>query len=146
MPGAVLMQWSTLQFEVYPLNFHELEHHTATDWARKEIAGAAIYREWVGENDEELFLRGRVFPYRLGGMAELDIMEACRRKGLAGYMVRGNGDVLGWFVLEKLSRVHQFISVQGIGKQINFEAVFERVPTPDGSDEFPALWGTAVGG
>lgn len=61
--NVTLMQWSALQFRVWPLNIHEVDHQTATDWARKEIAGAPLFREWVGENDEELHLRGRVFPY-----------------------------------------------------------------------------------
>jgi hypothetical protein len=52
-PGSRwLYSWGMLQFEVHPLNVHEVDHSTATDWAKKEIAGAAIYREWVGENDE----------------------------------------------------------------------------------------------
>jgi phage protein U len=41
----------------------EYQHVTSTDWARKEIAGAAIHREWVGENDEELHFRGEVYPH-----------------------------------------------------------------------------------
>lgn len=142
--NVVLYQWSALQFQVYPLNVHEVEHATATDWARKEIAGAAIYREWVGENDEELYFRGRVFPYRIGGLAELDVMDAMRRQGIAGNMIRGDGAVLGWFVIEKLVRHHLHLGGEGIGQQVNFEAVFARVPVPNGDDEFPVLWGTVL--
>ena len=58
----MLFQWGALQFDITPFNVHEADQMTATDWARKEIAGAAIYREWVGEGDEEITLRGRVFP------------------------------------------------------------------------------------
>lgn len=140
-PGA-LMQWGPLQFLVFPLNFHELDHHTSTDWARKEIAGAAVYREWTGEGDEELHLRGKVFPYRVGGLTELEVLETWRREGVAQMMVRGDGYILGWYVVERLVRNHTFPSQEGIGKVINFEALFARVPTPSGIDEFPVLWRT----
>src|SRR5262245_49677814 len=142
--NVTLLQWSALQFQVHPLNIHEVDHHTQTDWARKEIAGAPIYREWVGENDEELYLRGRIFPYRIGGLSELQVIEAMRRQGIAGLMVRGDGVVLGWFVVERLIRTHQHLGIAGVGQQVNFEAIFVRVPVPSGEDEFPVLWATVL--
>jgi phage protein U len=63
MANWVLFQWGPIQFQVFPLNVGEMSHATASDWARKEIAGAAMYREWVGENDEQINLKGRVFPH-----------------------------------------------------------------------------------
>ena len=90
----MLFQWGALQFDITPFNVHEADQMTATDWARKEIAGAAIYREWVGEGDEEIALRGRVFPHRLGGLTELEVLESFRRQGKAELLMRGDGAVL----------------------------------------------------
>src|ERR1700674_3777942 len=55
-----LMSWGPVVFQVWPLNYHEMQHETETDWARKQIVGAAIYREWVGENDEIRTIHGRI--------------------------------------------------------------------------------------
>jgi phage protein U len=63
MPGWTLFTWGAIPFETYPLNVHETNHITETDWARKEIVGAAIHHEWVGENEEEIRFHGRVFPH-----------------------------------------------------------------------------------
>jgi len=63
MSNFVLFQWGPIQFQVFPMNVGEYSHHTAADWAKKEIAGAAMYREWVGEADELITLKGRVFPH-----------------------------------------------------------------------------------
>ena len=63
MPNWVLFQWGPIQFQVYPFNVGQLSHNTGADWAKKEIAGAAMYREWVGENDELITLKGKVFPH-----------------------------------------------------------------------------------
>lgn len=164
MPGAVLYSWGPVQFEVYPLSLGEVDHTTGTDWARKEIAGAAIYREWVGENEEEIHLRGKVFPHfyakhmnavgprrsnthSMGGLSHLDVMDNLRRLGQAHVLIRG-GTMgagvawhLGWFVIERLSRGHSFLAPDGIGQQIQFEATFQRVPVPDDpSDYFTQLW------
>lgn len=125
-----LMQWGDIQFMTQPLNYDEMDHDTNTDFAHKEIAGAAIYREWVGENDELIYLRGKLFPYRIGGMADMDKFDAYRRAGYANLLVRGDGRKMGWFVCEKLTRNHAYISSEGIGQQISFEAVLARVPVP----------------
>ena len=143
-PKAAMYQWGPLAFEVWPLNIHEFDHETDTDWAQKEIVGSAIYREWVGENDENLYFRGKVFPYRIGGMSEIELMEATRRKGIAQAMIRSGaeqGTHLGWYVIEKLVRSHKFLSTEGVGQVIEFEAVFTRVPVPDDpAGHFAQMW------
>ena len=131
--NTTLYMWGPLQFQIWPLNVHEFDHETDTDWAQKEIAGAAIYREWVGENDESLYFRGKLFPYRVGGHAEIEIFEAFRRAGLAQVLLRGGNPstVLGWYVCEKLVRANTFLSAEGLGQQVAFETQLVRVPTPD---------------
>ena len=52
MLGFTLYTWGSIPFEVYPLNVHEVQQVTGTDWARK-IAGGAPLR--IGGTDE----RGR---------------------------------------------------------------------------------------
>ena len=63
MANSVLFQWGPIQFQVYPFNVNQMSHSTGADWAKKEIAGAAMYREWVGENEETITLKGKVFPH-----------------------------------------------------------------------------------
>lgn len=131
-----LFMWGLIQFEVIPLNIHEYEHDTETDWAHKEIAGAAIYREWVGENDERLAIRGKLFPYRIGGISEIEDLEAQRRGGIPNLMMRGDGAYMGWYVCERLVRAHTYLSSEGIGQQIVFDAIFARVPVPAADEEW----------
>lgn len=155
MAGAskALWQWGPVQFELYPLNIHELDHNTATEWARKEVAGAAIYREWVGENDEQIDFRGRVFPEffegqgKPSGLSHLDQMDRMRRLGQAHMLMRGDGTNFGWYVIEKLARGHTFIDARGIGRQIAFEASFQRVPVPsDGGSSGGSYFSSTFGG
>jgi phage protein U len=133
-----LFQWGVLAFKVWPLNVHDFDLETDTDWAVKPIAGAANYREWVGENDESIFFRGRLFPYRIGGFSEIEIFDAHRRAGYAALLIQGTnpGRKLGWFVCEKLVRSHTFLGAEGIGQQIAFEANLVRVPTPAYQETF----------
>lgn len=136
----MLYSFGTIQFEVSPLNIHELDHVTETDWARKEIAGAGVYREWVGEGDEVVTLRGRIFPHRLGGLTELEVIDSFRRAGQAELLQRGDGKNLGWYVIERFACTHRFLGADGVGQQIQFEATFARCPVPDADEYFPFLY------
>jgi len=140
--NATLYRWGPLEFHVWPLNINEVDHETATDWAHKDIVGASIYREWVGEGDEKLHFRGMLFPYRLGGVRAMEAFDGMRRGAIAGQMVRGDGGVLGWFVCERIMRAHTFISTEGWGKQITFEAEFARVPIPEPAGYLTSIWMT----
>jgi phage tail protein len=141
---ATLYTWGPILFQVFPLNVHEVDHETATDWAHKEIAGAPIYREWVGENDELYHLRGRIFPYRIGGLSQLEHFDAMRRSGVANALLRGNpGEMMGWFVCERLVRSHTWLSTQGVGQQVTFEAVMARMPVPESDAYFAQMWSTS---
>jgi len=135
--GNTLVQWGPLQFTVAELNTHEYDLLTAAQFAKKEIAGARPPREYVGEDDAELYMRGRVFPLRLGGLDELGVMEEMREKALPHPMIDGTGDRIGggdkddaWFVLERLIRGHKHLTIDGIGQVVEFEAIFVRVPIP----------------
>jgi hypothetical protein len=144
--NSILYQWGPLQWTVQPFNTNAVDHESSTDWAHKEIAGAAIYREWVGENDEILYMRGLLFPYRVGGFMELYVLEGMRRQGIVSMMVRGDGEILGWFALEKLVRAHEEFSAEGVGQQIHFEAVFARLPVPAAEQYFNSYWRTVGAG
>lgn len=133
------MTWGPLQFAVQPLNYNEVDHTTEAEFARKDVAGAPPPREWVGEGDEEIYLRGKVFPMRIGGLNELEVMDAMRKDASAHAMVRGDGRRLGWFVLERMVRSHRFVAANGVGQQIDFEAIFVRIPTPRGADYTASL-------
>lgn len=154
-PNPILMQWSLMQWRVWPNNIHEIDHSTSSDWARKEILGTPVYREWVGEKDEELHIRGKLFPYfyaaRLAsmpggtsnldsGLATIQVFDNMRKAGIVDVLIRGDGAKLGWYVVDRLTRQHRYLGPDGIGREIDFEAVFVRVPTPDPKVYMAQLW------
>lgn len=131
MAVNTLMQWGLLQFKIWPLNIHEFEHKTGTDFAKKEIVESIPHREWMGEDDETITVQGRVFPYHIKGDGEaLNWLEGQRREGWSHQLMDGRGTVKGWFVCEQLVRRHSNIHRQGQGRVITFQAQFSRVDIP----------------
>jgi phage protein U len=98
MANWVLFQWGPIQFQVFPFNVDNMSHHTGADWAKKEIAGAAMYREWVGEGDEQITLKGKIFPHHFARSMKRQnitvpvIGEGAQIDPVSGRLVRHAGD------------------------------------------------------
>jgi hypothetical protein len=77
-------------------------------------------------------------------MNGLQSMEVLRLAGVVNMMVRGDGDILGWYALRKLHQAHHLLSAEGVGQQIDFEAQFMRMPVPEAAMNFNQLWSTII--
>jgi len=91
MANPVLFQWGPVQFQVFPLSVNDYAHHTASDWAKKEIAGAALYREWVGEGEEQITVKGRVFPHYFARMMRRSVDPSTNKRRNINQPVMGPG-------------------------------------------------------
>jgi phage protein U len=138
MALTTLYQFGPVKFEVLPFNVGEVEHVTGTEYARKLVIDALPQREWVGESDEEITLNGFIYPRRIGGFANLEQLDATRLAGIAQTLIRGSlhAQNLGWFVCEHLERKSSFLSGDGIGQVIHWQATFARCDIPQAATYF----------
>jgi phage protein U len=125
----MLYQLGAAQFEVAPVNIHQVKRQVGADFAAKDIVGAPRPREFVGEADEQITLSGKIFPAHFGGLGGLAAMEAMARSGQPQMLVRGDGAVLGWYVIVKLSEQQSYLDQNGVGKIIEFEMTLMKSPT-----------------
>lgn len=133
MANNVLYSWALIEFAVQPMNVNEVDHHTGSDYARKDVMESSPRREWTGEKDEEIEMRGKIFPLMIGGFANLESFETARRAAQAHPLIRGGASfaqVLGWYICEDLRRGHSFLLPNGIGRVVTFQARFVRVDIP----------------
>jgi phage protein U len=125
----MLYQLGAAQFDVAPVNVHQVKRSVGADFAAKDIVGAPRPREFVGEADEQISLSGKIFPAHFGGLGGLAAMEAMARSGQPQMLVRGDGAVLGWYVIVKLSELQSHLDRNGVGKIIDFEMTLMKSPT-----------------
>ena len=104
------------------------ERQVGADYAAKDIVGAMRPREFTGEADDRVKLSGRLFPQRLGGVAGVGALQALARTGEPQLLIRGDGEVLGWYLIEQVADKHSFLDVAGVGRMIELE--IELVKTP----------------
>ncbi|RFB80390.1 phage tail protein [Methylovirgula sp. 4M-Z18] len=121
-----------LAFEVAPLNADEFTRDAGYDYAAKDIMDQQRPREGVGEADEKITLKGKLFPHRFGGLDELTLLDNLRTSGAPQILVRGDGLNFGWYFIEKTNIRHTYLDPQGIGRQI--EVAIDLVKSPNAPD------------
>ena len=129
-----------LVFDVAPLNVHEADRSAEADFANKDLMGRRKGHEFVGEGDERINMRGRLFPEKLGGLAGLAMLDQMRASGAPQILVRGDGTKLGWFIVKRVSEQHGHLGRTGIGRQIEFDIDLLRDDAPSAANYVASLF------
>lgn len=118
---AMLYQLGALTFDVIPVNIETTEREMGADYAAKDVVGSMRSREFMGEADDKIKLSGRLFPHKFGGVAGINVLQAMAVAGEPQMLIRGDGGVFGWYVIEKVTDKHTFLDVVGVGRMIEFD-------------------------
>lgn len=126
----MLYALGSIVFEVAPLNVHEVARSAGADFAEKPVFGAVPGFEFVGAAAKEMTFRGKLFPEALGGLEQLAQLDQIRAAGGAQYLMRGDGEALGWFQIVGLEETGRFLDAQGIPREIEFEMRLREAERP----------------
>ena len=108
-------------FKVAPLNVSESDRSMGADFAEKPIMGRRPGFEFMGESAQEITYRGTLFPEALGGEKEWRELEQVKNTGAAQHLIRGDGHVMGWFLIFGLRETGRHLNAQGVPRMIEFE-------------------------
>ena len=126
----MLFQLGALQIN-QTFNAHETAHKYGADFVAKNVIGTRKPREYVGIGDDSISLTGTLFPLKIGGLSELDMLQAMTEQGQPQILVRGDGTNLGWYVVDKVSEKSKYLDSSGIGRVIDIEIELNRVDAPN---------------
>ena len=122
-----------VQFEVAPLNVHQVDQTQGFDFAEKAVLGRRPKLEGVGQAAEDLNLQGKLFPKRLGGLPEFKVLQDARQAGKSNHLIRGDGTPMGWFVILSIRQGSTYLDKDGVGQVIDFEIQMKRADPPAGA-------------
>jgi phage protein U len=69
-----------------------------------------------------------LFPQKFAGQGGIGALQALARAGESQMLIRGDGEVLGWYLIEQVTDKHSFLDVAGVGRMIELDV--ELVKTP----------------
>lgn len=140
----MLMMIGPVQFKIAPFSLMDYQHSHESAFAEKAVMGAAPVLEWTGEGAESWTIRARLFPEKFGGLGILTILQGLRRAGSPQYMMRGDGRLMGWVVIQSVSERASYLARDGVGKVIEVDITVRRAATPTARSYY-SLIGGALG-
>lgn len=137
----MLYQIGTVALDTRPFAVDQVDHSTTADFAVKAVIGTRPQREFTGEGEEKLVLTGQLLPTRLGGLTELEALQDLRASGQGIPVMRGDGKMMGWFVIEAIRNVHGDLQRDGVGFTVKYTIEMARVDAEAGN---PSIIGTLL--
>lgn len=137
----MLAQLGGTQFEIAPLNAHEMKHDGVSDFAEKAVIGRRPPLEFVGEGSDTRQISCRLFPEKFGGLSSVEALHKMRRSGKAMPFVRGDGRTLGWYVIVHISETATYLGRHGVGRVVEVEIELQRSDPAGGGGLFSILSG-----
>lgn len=135
----MLMMIGPVQFKVAPFNATEYTRtHTASHVA-KQVMGASPMMEFTGEGEESWSIRAILFPEKFGGEGTLNILSLMRKSGAPQYMLRGDGSLMGWVVIDSVSEQSSYLDASGVGRVIEVDIALRRASAPSAGAFFSTL-------
>lgn len=116
----MLYQIGAISLDTRPFNADEMERSAKADFAVKPVIGALPGREFMGEGEDEIILSGQILPTRIGGLGALEALQGFRRAGSALPVMRGDGRMFGWYVIEEIRENHEALGRDGVGFTVDY--------------------------
>ncbi|MDP1642709.1 MAG: phage tail protein [Phenylobacterium sp.] len=126
----MLYALGSVVFEVAPLNVDQIARSTGADFAEKPIFGRRPGFEFMGGAAEEITFQGKLFPAALGGLDEWAELQQLQRTGAAQHLIRGDGEVLGWFQIVGLQDTGRALDAQGVPRVEDIEIRLREADRP----------------
>lgn len=137
----MLYHLGALRITVAPFNVDSVDRTAGADFAEKSVIGAEPTLEPVGEGANTWRLKGGLFPERIGGLSELEILDRMRLSQLPQDFVRGDGKPLGWVVVTRVNESSSYLDAQGVGRKIGVSISIRRASGPARGDFFSIMMG-----
>jgi phage protein U len=117
-------------FEVSSLAYEDLQRRASWRHARSQRVGARDATQFVGPGEETINLGGAVWTEICDGQVSLDELRDMADAGEAYALVTGQGDVVGFYVIEGLDERHSELMADGQARVIDFSLSLLRVDDP----------------
>ncbi len=137
----MLMMIGPVKFEVTPFNATDYGHSHESSFVEKPVLGARMPLEWVGEGAETWAIKAKIYPERFGGLGDLKVLQQARISGLPQYMMRGDGSLMGWVVIESVNERSTYLDATGVGKVVEIDIAVRRCQAPSAGAFFSIFAG-----
>lgn len=114
------MAMGEYRFAVSAAAYEELAHTASWRWPAQERIGAPPARQYLGPGEEEISLRGTIYPAHRGGLGQIDAMRAEAGRGRPLMLIDGDGRVWGKWCITRLEQTQRLFYAAGRPRKVEF--------------------------
>ncbi|WDF71494.1 phage tail protein [Novosphingobium sp. KACC 22771] len=115
-------------FDMPTLLFADLERDRTWRHPETETFGGLPSTQYVGPGTDTIFLGGMLVPEICGTYSSIEKLAAMAEAGDAYPLVRGDGKILGNFIIRRLNEKHANMLDNGKARSVEFTLDLARVP------------------
>ncbi|WP_319568388.1 phage tail protein [Cohaesibacter marisflavi] len=113
--------------DTFPFSAEQVERSYSATWAEKAVMGRMPPSEFMGEGPESLSLSGKLLPFKLGGMTQLEALKSYMSAGTVVPVMRGDGARLGNFAVTAISESHDHLQKNGVGFVVSYRLSLKKM-------------------
>jgi hypothetical protein len=137
----MLLMIGPVRMTVAPFNVTAYDQTRETSFVAKPVLGGREPMEYVGEGPATLNVSARLFPEKFGGLFGVEVLNLARASGSPQWLMRGDGGLMGWVVIERMTEKASHLDASGVGRIVDVEISLRRVGIPLAATFFSALSG-----
>lgn len=108
------------QFQLDTAAYQTLQRTTLYRWEQNARIGQHAATHWVGPGQDKISLQGTIYPQFKGGLGQVDEMRKEAAYGTPLQLVDGQGQVHGFWVIERVREDNSHHAPGGIPRKIDF--------------------------
>ncbi|AWX15588.1 phage tail protein [Mergibacter septicus] len=112
------------------LPFQSLQRDSSWRHPTNSVVGKMPQSQFLGKESESITLSGRLMPEITGGRLSLAMLELMADKGGSYPLLMGNSELIGFFVIEKISETRTELFGDGSPRAIDFTVQLKRTDDP----------------
>ncbi|WP_107992062.1 phage tail protein [Breoghania corrubedonensis] len=103
MAGPTGMALGGFAFEALGFSYEDVGRTLSTPWAKQAVAQRFDALQWTGPGEDEIEIKGAIFPQEFGGTASLEGLRQAAQTGVALMMVSLGGTIFGYHTIQSIS-------------------------------------------
>ena len=130
-----LMTLGGYVFGIDSAAYDEMRRVAEYRWEALARIGRSPARQWLGPGDETIELNGTIYPVRRRAEEELDALRAEAAKGEPLRLMLGTGEILGLWVIRRISETAGTFLAGGVPRKADFrvQLAYYGEDTPGGA-------------
>lgn len=121
--AIVLMGLGPFRFAVPGLNYHKLARTFEYRWEPQWRVGSRPAQQFLGPGEEELNIRGVIFPHYTGGFGQLNAMRDAAQEGVPLPLASSRGIYFGPWCIRTIHDEQGFFHPNGDPRKVEFDIV-----------------------